>query len=157
MMENMETEEDEKEVEGEDIIEAVEIKASLDPELRRLMRAKIRQKSKKPKFRRYEAHKKLRLRNKSWRRPRGMDNKLRKRIAGKKPVCVGFGSPARVRNLHPSGFREVLVSNPAQLDAVNPEKEAIRVSSSVGLRKRLLIEDRAKERGIRVLNPLKVG
>jgi large subunit ribosomal protein L32e len=86
-----------------------------------------------------------------------MDNKLRKRIAGKKPVSVGFGSPAEVRNLHPSGFREVLVTNPAQLEAVNPEREAIRVSSSVGLKKRLLIEDKAKEMGIRVLNPLRVS
>jgi large subunit ribosomal protein L32e len=143
--------------EGKEEVEEVEIKPMLDPELKRLLKAKRRQKSRKPEFKRYESHKKLRLRDKSWRRPRGMDNKLRKRIAGKKPVSVGFGSPAEVRNLHPSGFREVLVTNPAQLEAVNPEREAIRVSSSVGLKKRLLIEDKAKEMGIRVLNPLRVS
>ena len=134
-----------------------EVKPALDPELKRLMKVRLRQKARKPEFKRYESHKKLRLRDKSWRRPRGMDNKLRKRIAGKKPVSVGFGTPAEVRHLHPSGYREVLVSNPAQLEGVDAEREAIRVASSVGLRKRLAIEDKAKELGIKILNPLRVS
>ncbi|MBO8181321.1 MAG: 50S ribosomal protein L32e [Archaeoglobus sp.] len=125
--------------------------------MKRLMKVRIRQKSRKPEFKRYESHKKLRLRDKSWRRPRGMDNKMRKRIAGKKPVSVGFGTPAAVRNLHPSGYREVLVSNPAELERIDAEREAIRVASSVGLKKRLVIEDKAKELGIKILNPLKVS
>ncbi len=125
----------------------------LDSEIRRLIKVRIRQKSRKPEFKRYESHKKLRLRDKSWRRPRGMDNKMRKRIAGKKPVSVGFGTPSAVRHLHPSGFKEVLVRNPSELDRVDVRSEAIRIASSVGLKKRLAIEDKAKEMGIRVLNP----
>jgi large subunit ribosomal protein L32e len=143
--------------EAEKVAEVAEVKPKLDPELKRLMRVRIRQKSRKPEFKRYESHKKLRLRNKSWRRPRGMDNKMRKRIAGKRPVSVGFGTPSAVRNLHPSGFREVLVTNPTQLEGIDAEREAVRVASSVGLKKRLAIEDKAKELGIRILNPLRVS
>ena len=155
--ERAEVEAIEAEVEAEAETEEVKPTLELDPELKRLMKVRIRQKSRKPEFKRYESHKKLRLRDKSWRRPRGMDNKMRKRIAGKKPVSVGFGTPAAVRNLHPSGYREVLVSNPAELERIDAEREAIRVASSVGLKKRLVIEDKAKELGIKILNPLKVS
>jgi large subunit ribosomal protein L32e len=129
-------------------------KPELSEGIRRLLRVRFRQKLKKPEFRRYESHKKLRLRNKSWRRPRGMDNKMRKRIAGKKPVMVGFGSPREVRGYHPSGFQEVLVRNIKELDGVDASTQAVRIASTVGLRKRLAIEDKAREMGIRILNPV---
>lgn len=119
----------------------------------RLLRLRRRQKAKKPEFRRYEAHKKLRLRDKSWRRPRGRHSKLRKRVAGRKVVVVGYGSPKAVRYLHPSGYEEVLIYNPAQLETVDAEKHAVRIASTVGLKKRLLIEEKAKEMGLKILNP----
>jgi len=119
----------------------------------RLLKLRRRQKSRKPEFRRYEAHKKLRLRDKSWRRPRGRHSKLRKRVAGRKIVTIGYGSPKAVRYLHPSGYEEVLVHNPMQLENVNAEKQAIRIASAVGLKKRLLIEEKAKEMGLKILNP----
>ncbi|AGK60147.1 LSU ribosomal protein L32E [Archaeoglobus sulfaticallidus PM70-1] len=128
-------------------------KPNLSPEIRRLLKVRRRQKARKPEFRRYESHKKLRLRRKSWRRPRGMDNKMRLRIAGKKPVMVGFASPAEVRGYHPSGYIEVLVHNPKELENVDAETQAIRIASCVGLKKRLMIEDKAKELGIKILNP----
>ena len=125
--------------------------------LKRLLRVRQRLKARKPEFKRYCAHKKLRLRNKSWRRPRGLDNKLRIRYGGKKSgrivVNVGFGSPKAVRGLHPSGYEEVLVHNPKELDKIDPERQAIRISSQVGMKKRLAIEDKAKELGLKILNP----
>ncbi|RLI82761.1 50S ribosomal protein L32e [Archaeoglobales archaeon] len=155
-VEEIEKSEEVKETEEVEVTESEveEIKKpALDPESRRLLKVRIRQKSRKPEFKRYESHKKLRLRDKSWRRPRGMDNKMRKRIAGKKPVSVGFGTPSAIRGLHPSGFREVLVRNPFELEGIDVETEAIRIASSVGLKKRLAIEDKAKEMGIKILNP----
>lgn len=121
--------------------------------LSRLLRLRRRQKARKPEFRRYEAHKKLRLRDKSWRRPRGRHSKLRKRVAGRKIVMAGYGSPKAVRNLHPSGYEEVLIYNPEQLEAVNAERQAVRIASSVGLKKRLLIEEKANKMGLKILNP----
>jgi len=119
----------------------------------RLLRLRRRQKARKPEFRRYEAHKKLRLRNKSWRRPRGRHSKLRKRVAGKKIVMAGYGGPKAVRNLHPSGYEEILIYNPEQLEKVNSENQAVRIASAVGLRKRLMIEEKAKDMGLKILNP----
>jgi len=124
---------------------------------KRLLKVRRRLKARKPEFKRYCAHKKLRLRNKSWRRPRGLDNKLRIRYGGKKSgrivVNAGFGSPKAVRGLHPSGYEEVLVHNPMELDEINPERQAIRIASNVGMKKRLAIEDKAKELGLKILNP----
>ena len=124
---------------------------------KRLLKVRRRLKARKPEFKRYCAHKKLRLRNKSWRRPRGLDNKLRIRYGGKKSgrivVNAGFGSPKAVRGLHPSGYEEVLVHNPMELDKINPERQAIRIASNVGMKKRLAIEDKAKELGLKILNP----
>ncbi len=84
-------------------------------EIKRLLRVRRRQKAKKPEFRHYQAHKKLRLRDKGWRRPKGLHSKLRERYGGKWSgrilVNVGFGSPRAVRGLHPSGYEDVLVFN----------------------------------------------
>ena len=126
-------------------------------EIQRLLRVRRRQKARKPDFKRYCWNKKLRLRDKSWRRPRGLHSKLRRRYGGKEAgrivVSVGFGSPRLVRGLHPSGYEEVLVYNPEDLDKVNPEKQVARIASCVGMRKRLAIESRAEELGVRILNP----
>lgn len=104
-------------------------------------------------FNRQDHHKKQRV-DATWRRPRGGLSKQRRGIKGKGAVVEsGYRSPTEVRGLHPSGFEEVRVHRPADLDGVNPETEAVRIASAVGDRKRERIEDRAEEEGIRVLNP----
>lgn len=112
---------------------------------------------KKPKFERYEWRKKKAL-SKSWRKPRGRDNKLREHIAAKGPrVQVGYRRKKDERGLHPSGRREVLVFNPDDIAQVGQagEKIAVRIGSSVGRRKRGAIEQQAANLGIPVLNPLR--
>jgi len=47
----------------------------------------------------------------------------------------------------------VLVYNVKDLENVNPERQAIRIASCVGMKKRLQIEEKAKELGIKILNP----
>ncbi len=130
---------------------------NLSPELVRLMKVRMRQKARKPEFRHFEAHKKLRLRDKGWRRPKGLHNKWRERVGGKWSgrilVSIGFGSPKAVRGLHPSGYEEVLVYNVKDLENVDPKRQAIRIASTVGMKKRLQIEEKAKELGIKILNP----
>ena len=107
----------------------------------------------KPKFNRQDHHKKKRV-STSWRRPRGQLSKQRRGIKGKgDTVQAGFRSPEAVRGLHPSGFEEVRVHNVDDLEGVDGDREAVRIASTVGGRKRERIEDEAEERGIRVLNP----
>jgi len=123
----------------------------------RLLRVRRIIKSKKPEFRHFGYRKKLKLRDLGWRRPRGRHNKWRLRYGGKWSGRVhpspGFSSPKLVRGLHPSGYEEVLVYNVKDLEKVNPERQAVRIASCVGLKKRLQIEEKAKEMNIVVLNP----
>jgi large subunit ribosomal protein L32e len=107
----------------------------------------------KPQFNRQDYHKKKRT-PPSWRRPRGNLSKQRRGVKGKgAKVEAGYRTPSEVRGRHPSGFEEVRVHNVADLEGVDGDREAARIASTVGARKRERIEDEAEERGIRVLNP----
>lgn len=67
-------------------------------------------------------------------------------------VKVGYRVPKSVRNLHPSGLRDVLVHNMSELEALTPSVDAARFAAGVGKRKRIELAKRAKALGIRVLN-----
>ena len=124
---------------------------TLDDDTARALAQKHREAT--PKFDRQDYHKKKRVPT-SWRRPRGTLSKQRRGIKGKGPtVEAGFRSPKAARGLHPSGFEEVRVHNTDDLSDVDPDTQAVRIASSVGGRKRELIEDECEEREIRVLNP----
>jgi len=60
-------------------------------------------------------------------------------------VSIGYRSPVAARDLHPSGFREVLIHNPADLEGVDPSTEAVRIAHGVGSRKRRAIEAKIAE------------
>ncbi|PSP54817.1 50S ribosomal protein L32e [Halobacteriales archaeon QS_1_67_19] len=107
----------------------------------------------KPQFNRQDHHKKKRV-STSWRRPRGQLSKQRKGVKGKgDTVQAGFRTPTAVRGKHPSGFEEVHVHNVDDLEGVDGDREAVRIASKVGARKRERIEEEAEDAGIRVLNP----
>ncbi len=131
----------------------VKKKPKLDPVVRKYLELKLEMKRRQPDFVRYESHKVERI-GTSWRRPRGYQNKMRRHFAHKPPmVDVGYRSPRIVRDLHPSGFKEVLVCCIQDLEKIDPEKEAARISGKVGKFKRIRMERMAAEKGIRVLNP----
>ncbi len=110
-------------------------------------------KRKLPEFRRQEWWRHRSLEH-GWRKPKGHDSKMRLGKKGKPPVVkVGYRQPKVVRGLHPCGLREVLVRNLKDMEGVDPSKEAVRLSSSLGRKKREQILALAKERGIKVLNP----
>ena len=106
-----------------------------------------------PEFPRQGRHKKTRVKD-TWRRPRGTLSKQRRGVKGKGAVVqAGYRSPTAARGLHPSGFEEVRVHNTQDLEGVDPDREAVRIASAVGGRKRERIEDVCEDREIRVLNP----
>jgi len=116
----------------------------------RLLKVRTRQKSKKPEFNFHDSHKKKRL-GTSWRKPRGLHNKLRQQVAAKgKLVRVGYGSPKAVRGFHPCGLPEMLVNNVAELEKA--QGAVVRIASGVGMKKRLEIQTKAAEAGIKILN-----
>jgi large subunit ribosomal protein L32e len=122
-------------------------------ERKRLMRLKKNISKKRPKFSKFESWRLVRLKD-YWRRPTGIDNKMRQKRKGwPKSVKVGYGSPRAVRDLHPSGMEEVAVFNVGDLTIVDPETQVARIGGSVGTRKRSAIVAEAENLGIRVLNP----
>lgn len=122
----------------------------------RPLRKRQRSKHKKPKFKRQESWRYKRVKE-NWRRPRGIDSKMRKKVKGWPPSPkVGYRSPKEIRGLHPSGYVEVRVQSVDDIDRIDPKTQAVRIAHTVGAKKRVEISARAEERGIHVLNPRKV-
>jgi len=117
---------------------------------------KVRAKERRE-FKRHDLHRKKKLDNK-WRRPRGLHSKMRRHIRDKgRYVDSGFGSPCAVRGLHASGYKEILVTSPkVDLAELDPSDCAIRVASTIGRRKRIIIEERARELDLKILNPQRI-
>jgi len=116
------------------------------------LKLRKRVKAKKPNFVRQESWKYMRLKE-NWRRPHGLDNKVRKRFKGwPARVSAGYRGPKSARTLHPSGFKEVLVYNADGLEQIEPGTQAARIAHTVGQRKRVQILAEARKKKIVVLN-----
>jgi len=104
-------------------------------------------------FQRRGIHEKKRLAE-VWRRPKGRHNKLRRQIKAKGPLPrPGYGSPAAVRGLHPCGLSDILVYNEGMLTPLDPKLHAVRIAAGVGMKKKLEIQKKAVDAGLKVLNP----
>ena len=118
-------------------------------ESNRLLELRKKLKSKKPDFLRQDAHK-VKTLKKNWRFPKGIHSKMREKIKGHRRLPkIGWSSPAEVRGLTPEGFKPILISNVQELLLDNQPKL---LSSTVGMKKRLEIVKKAKEKGINILN-----
>jgi large subunit ribosomal protein L32e len=116
------------------------------------LKARKRAKKKKPAFVRSESWRYMKLKE-SWRRPRGLDNKMRRKIKGWPPsVSVGYKGPKAARGLHPSGYKEVLVHNAKELSGIDSKTEAARIAHTVGKKKRAQILAEAKKLKVLILN-----
>ena len=132
-------------------------KPILDDETKANLLIRAAEMKKQPKFRRQEWYRYYRLARTGWRKPKGYQSKQRLNMKYRTPmVRVGYGKISAVRGLHPSGFEDVLVNQPSDLDGLNPERQAIRIGAGVGNRKRANIHDRADDLGLRVLNRRKI-
>ncbi len=88
-----------------------------------------------------------------WRKPKGIDSKMRLQLKGYPPIVkVGYRGEAGLRGLHPSGLEPVVVSSTRDLEGLDPARHIVYIASTVGLRKRVKLVGLARERGFRVAN-----
>ena len=106
----------------------------------------------RPKFKRQESWRYKRLAV-TWRKPKGVDNKMRKQVSGVPPlVKIGYRGPRISRGLHPSGYVDSLVHNVKDLMLLDNSKDAARIARTVGNKKRLEIISKAESMGIKLIN-----
>lgn len=123
---------------------------------RRALQARKLAKKKKPEFLRSESWRYSKL-SESWRRPRGLDHKMRRKIKGWPPmVSTGYKGPIIARGLHPSGYSEVLIHNVQEVSNVDSKTQVARIAHTVGRKKRAEIIAQARKKKITVLNAKEV-
>ena len=92
-------------------------KPVLDEETIEALSFRAKQKKKQPAFRRQEWYRYKRLSRSSWRKPSGLQSKVRLNRKYRPPMArIGYRKISSVRGLHPSGFEEVMVHKSSDLD-----------------------------------------
>ena len=123
-----------------------------DTEKRRLLRLRKKLSQGRPKFNAFESWRYIKIKSR-WRKPRGIDNKMRTNEKGWPRVAnIGWGGPSAVRGLHPTGKEEVLIQNTNDLVAIDKENQVARIGGTVGGRKRAQILEAAEKLGVKILN-----
>lgn len=92
----------------------------------------------------------------SWRKPKGIDNRVRRRFKGQIAMPkIGYGSNIKTRHLLPNGFKKFLVSNVRDLELLIMMNRVYcaEIAHNVSSRNRILIVERAKQLDIKVNNP----
>lgn len=119
--------------------------------MKSLLELKKRISAKRPRFRHYDWQKRKEVGTR-WRRPRGLHNKMRKGVWGR-PATVnpGYRSPVAVRGMTRDGLLPVRVYNSADLSTLNAKTEGV-LLGKVGARKRALLLEECKKKGLTVLN-----
>lgn len=112
-------------------------------------------KKRSKKFARHQSDLFIRIRDSSWRKPKGIDGRVRRRFKGAVPMpSIGYGSDKQTRNIHPHGFKTVVVNNVNELEMLMMHNRtyAATVAHSVSSRVRKQIVERAEQLAIRVTN-----
>mmetsp|Transcript_67306 Transcript_67306/g.152192 ORF Transcript_67306/g.152192 Transcript_67306/m.152192 type:complete len:134 (+) Transcript_67306:108-509(+) len=106
------------------------------------------------KFPRFQADRFKRM-NQSWRKPRGIDCRVRRKFKGSTLMPnIGYGTDKKTRHRLKSGFYKFLVRAPADLEMLlmHNEKYAVEVAHNIGAKKRKEIIERADQLRLFVTN-----
>merc|ERR1711877_48822 len=94
--------------------------------------------------------------SKSWRKPKGIDNRVRRKFKGMYLMPnIGYGSSAKTRHMMPSGFKKVLVNNMKELEVLMMQNKTYcaEIARGVSAKNRKALVERAAQLAIRVTNP----
>jgi len=113
-------------------------------------------KKRRKKFLRHQGDRFMRISYPTWRKPKGIDSRVRRRFRGCIPmVNIGYGTDKRQRHVLPCGFKKFRVHTVKELEVLmmHNRKYAAEIGGKVGIRKRQAIIDRAIQLDIKILNP----
>uniref|UniRef100_A0A669DY89 60S ribosomal protein L32 n=3 Tax=Pseudocrenilabrinae TaxID=318546 RepID=A0A669DY89_ORENI len=93
---------------------------------------------------------------KNWRKPRGIDNRVRRRFKGQMLMPnIGYGSNKKTKFMLPTGFKKFLVHNVKELEVLlmSNKTHCAEIAHNVSSKNRKLIVERAAQLAIKVTNP----
>ncbi|KAL0030653.1 hypothetical protein WJX77_000818 [Trebouxia sp. C0004] len=119
-----------------------------------LTKPNIIKKRTKP-FKRHQTDRKICVKE-SWRRPKGIDSRVRRKFKGCGVIMpnIGYGSNKKTRHMLPNGFFKFVVSNVKELELLmmHNRRYAAEVAHNVSSKKRKAIVERAAELNVHVTN-----
>ena len=118
-----------------------------------VVRPKIVKKRTK-KFTRHQSDRYDRVKE-SWRKPKGIDNRVRRRFKGERFMPnIGYGSAANTRFMLPNGYRKVVVNNLKELETLMMlnRQFCAEIGHAVSAKSRKAIVERAKQLSVHVTN-----
>merc|ERR1719398_455887 len=107
------------------------------------------------KFCRHQGPEFIRIRRVTWRRPKGIDSRCRRRFKSQvKLANCGYGPNKKFKHVLPNGFLKFNVSNVKELELLlmHNRKYCAEIAHNVSVRKRKEIVERANQLSIRVTN-----
>ena len=107
------------------------------------------------KFIRHQSDRYAKLAPIPWRKPKGIDNRVRRRFKGQFLMpSIGYGSNKNTRHLMPDGFLKFVVHNLADIELLlmQNKRYAAEIAHNVSARKRKTIVERAAQLNIKVTN-----
>lgn len=109
-----------------------------------LLEQRTQLKKKKPVFVRQDHHKKPKISEVKWRRPKGLQSKMRLHKKGyRRSVEIGWGSPGEVKGLNKLGLKDILVHSQSDLAGLDPKVNSLILGSGVGTHGRMQIIEEA--------------
>uniref|UniRef100_F6Z8V1 60S ribosomal protein L32 n=1 Tax=Xenopus tropicalis TaxID=8364 RepID=F6Z8V1_XENTR len=128
--------------------------------LRPLTKPKIVKKRTK-KFIRHQSDRYVKIKvcfplQRNWRKPRGIDNRARRRFKGQILMPnIGYGSNKKTKHMLPTGFKKFLVHNVKELEVLLMSNKTFcaEIAHNVSSKNRKTIVERAAQLAIKVTNP----
>lgn len=98
----------------------------------------------------------MNLLQESWRRPKGIDSRVRRKFKGCGIIMpnIGYGTNKKTRHILPNGFLKFVVHNLKDLEVLmmHNRKYCAEIAHNVSTLKRKAIVERAAELNIKVTN-----
>ncbi|KAJ3254951.1 60S ribosomal protein L32 [Boothiomyces macroporosus] len=106
------------------------------------------------KFARHQSDRYAKL-DASWRKPKGIDNRVRRRFKGQIAMPkIGYGSNSKTRHVLPDGFKKFLIRNKNELELLLMHNRvySAEIAHNVSSKNRIAIIERARQLDIKVIN-----